>query len=406
MFQRLYLLILCSFNAQINQRCVLNSRTDFGQPLPVIIRNGELLLPNDNNGNVKLNYGEEMTLSCEGAGTITHPSVTQQLTTASVTCAGGDNFRNDNWLTFPARFAMFRCSDPPNTNRPIHTSRRKNRTCFGGNEIVQVGYTIQGQFYPSFESCFDHANLHPIYSKYTQKPYNALYQTRVDRPYFKDDGHYRNVPVDTLFSPRNQRDAVARFVGSLVETYVTEAQHLSRGHLAAKTDFVFAFSERATFHYVNCAPQWTGFNGGNWNTLEVDLRDHIHRAGYDTIIYTGTEGVSTLVDKSGRRVEIYLYNDVNNNPVIRVPQYFYKVVYDPSTKRGIAFVGINNPYYTASEARELFFCEDICRRSGNFSWLSWHPDNPAEGYTFCCTVPDFRNTIMHLPEFEVTGVLI
>ncbi|CAH2235892.1 uncharacterized protein LOC120624892 [Pararge aegeria] len=405
MWQRFYFLILCAFNSEINQRCILNSRVHFGQPLPVIIRNERLLEPNDNNGNVELNYGEAMILSCEGAGTITHPSLTQHLPTASITCAGGENFRNDNWLTFPASFSFFRCSDPPNNNRPIHCSERTNRTCFGGNQIVEVGYRSQNQFYPVFESCFDHGNLNPIYSKYTQKPYNALYQTKVDRPYFVDDGHYGGVPVDTLFSPKNQRDAVAKYVGPLIETYVTESQHLSRGHLAAKTDFVFAFSERATFHYVNCAPQWTGFNGGNWNTLEVDLRNHIHYAGYDTIVYTGTYGVTELKNHLGLRVEIYLYSDVNNNQVIRVPQYYYKVVYEPSTQRGIAFVGINNPYYTANEARELFFCKDICR-SGNFRWLSWHPDNPAEGYAFCCTVADFRNTIKHLPDFEVTGLLM
>ncbi|XP_034836493.1 uncharacterized protein [Maniola hyperantus] len=400
MLHRLYyLLILCGCNGPHYEGCTLNTRIHFGEPLPVIIRNNRLLEPDDNNGNVRLNYGEELILSCEGVGAISHPSATQQLETASITCAGGDNFRNDSWLTFPATFFLFRCYGPPE-----HLSERTSRTCFEGNVIVEVGYRSRNQFYPVYETCFDHANLNPIYSKYTQKPYNALYQTRVDRPYFKDDGHYKNVPVETLFSPRNQKAAVAKFVGSLVETYFTQSQQLSRGHLAAKTDFVFAFSERSTFHYVNCAPQWTGFNGGNWNTLEVDLRDHVHNAGYDTIMYTGTYGVTELTNQYGVREEIYLYKDSNNNPVIRVPQYYYKVVYEPASKRGIAFVGINNPYYTSHEARDLFFCKDICR-SGNFRWLTWHPDNPAEGYTFCCTVPDFRNTIRHLPDFEVTSEL-
>ncbi|XP_050355779.1 uncharacterized protein LOC126776961 [Nymphalis io] len=399
MFKIIYWLIFCIFNVQQNQKCRLNTRIHFGQPLPVIIRNGMLLKPDDGNGNVELNYGDTMVLSCEGSGTIIHPSATQAHSVASIVCEGGDNFKNDDWLTSPARFTLFKCLYPPN-----YSSERTNRTCFEGNKIIEVGYRIQNQFYPVFESCFNYGNLNAIYSKYTQKPYNALYQTRIDRPFFIDDGHYGSVPVNSIFSPKEQRQAIAQLVGNLIDNYFTAEQLLSRGHLAAKTDFVYAFSERATFHYVNCAPQWTGFNGGNWNTLEVDLRNHIHVAGYDTIIYTGTYGIAQLLNSRNQTVDLYLYNDINNNPVIPVPLYYYKVVYEPSTKRGIAFVGINNPYYNLNEARELFFCKDICRNN-NFRWLSWHPDSSSEGYTFCCTVPDFRNTIRHLPEFEVLNVL-
>lgn len=399
MFEKFYWLILCIFNVHQEEGCRLNTRLHFGEPLPVILKDGMLLEPNDGSGNVVLNHGESLTVSCEGAGTILHPSSTQTLSTASIICGGGDNFKNDEWLGSPASFWYFRCSFPPN-----HLSQLTNRTCFEGNQIVEVGYRIQNQFYPVYESCFNRQNLNPVYSKYTQKPYNALYQTKVDRPFFIDDGNYGSVPVNSLFSPKGQRNAVAQLVGSMIDTYITEYQLLSRGHLAAKTDFVFAFGERATFHYVNCAPQWTGFNGGNWNTLEVDLRNHIHVAGYDTIIYTGTYSVTKLLDRSNRRVDLYLYSDVNNNPIIPVPEYFYKVVYEPRTKRGIAFVGINNPYYNASEVRDLFFCRDICRDK-NFRWLSWHPDNAAEGYAFCCSVQDFRYTIRHLPDFEVLDIL-
>lgn len=401
-WQKLFTMILCAFNIQQGQRCRLHSRTHFGEPLPVIIRNGRLLEPTDNYGNLDLNYGESLTLSCEGAGNILHPDVKadMRVTTGSISCLGGDNFENDHWLNPPARFTMFRCPLSPN-----HHSQRTNRTCYDGNPIIEVGYQVENQFYPSYESCFNEGGLNVVYSKYTQKPYNAFFQTKVDRPFFIDNGHYGFMPVDTIFSPRGQKAAVAQLVGPMVDSYINKTELLSRGHLAAKTDFVYAFSERATFHYVNCAPQWTGFNGGNWNTLEVDLRNHIHSAGYETIIYTGTFGVTQLFNQLGRRVDIHLYTDRNNNPVIPVPQYFYKVVYEPFSQRGIAFVGINNPYYSPSEAREMFFCKDVCRGSNAFSWLSWHPDNPGEGYTFCCSIPEFRVTVPHLPPFEVKSLL-
>ena len=54
----------------------------------------------------------------------------------------------------------------------------------------------------------------------------------------------------------------------MVDTYVTSTQFLARGHLAAKSDFVFATAQRATFFFTNAAPQWQPFNAGNWNFLE------------------------------------------------------------------------------------------------------------------------------------------
>ncbi|XP_014371101.2 uncharacterized protein LOC106720825 [Papilio machaon] len=400
MLQRLFLAILCAINAPKTQRCTLNTRVHFGQPLPVILRNGQLLEPTDNDGNIVVQYGDSITLSCIDQGSIRNLHTIQGRNTATINCINDDVFGNDEWLISPSRFSEFKCTSPPS-----YVSERTNRTCYDENVIYEVGYKIDNVFYPVYESCFNELELNAIYSKYTQKPYNALYQTRVERPFFIDNNVYGYVSVNSLFSPARQKSAVAQLVGDRVNSYVNKTEFLSRGHLAAKTDFALAFGERATFHYVNCAPQWVGFNGGNWNTLEVDLRNHIHDVGYSTIIYTGTFGVSQLVNQHGTVVDIYLHTDVNNNPVIPVPKYYYKVVYEPNSKRGIAFVGINNPHYTRQEAQNLFFCSDLCRGNDNFSWLTWHPDLSSEGYTFCCTVADFRQTVRHLPHFEVSGLL-
>ncbi|CAH2055799.1 unnamed protein product, partial [Iphiclides podalirius] len=401
MLQRLFITILCAVNFQHRQRCTLNTRIHFGEPLPVIIRDGRLLEPTDRDGNIRLEHGDSLILSCLDRGNIRHSNAIKGLDTASISCVDGDMFENSEWLIAPSYFREFSCGYPPS-----YISVRTNRTCFSRNWIYEVGYRVQDVFHPVYESCFDESQLNAVYSTYTQKPYNALYQTRVDRPFFIDNNVYGNVPVNSLFSPPGQKGAVARLVGARVDVYVNNTEFLSRGHLAAKTDFPLAFGERATFHYVNCAPQWVGFNGGNWNTLEVDLRNHIHAIGWDTVVYTGTYGVSELADQHGRSVGIYLHSDVNNNPVIPVPKYFYKVVYEPSTKRGIAFVGINNPHCTAKEARSLFFCRDLCRDNRNFNWLSWHPDKSSEGYAFCCTVEQFRETVRHLPNFEVNDLLM
>ncbi|CAG9128734.1 unnamed protein product [Plutella xylostella] len=403
MLHKWVLMLMTVLSSRKERGCRLNAKIDFREPQPVFIHHGTLLEPTDAAGNIFMAQGDSITISCDHF--ITHPHTINLRTIATVTCEAGDTFRNDAWLSTPGQFSLFRCSSPPN-----HMSQRTNRTCYDGNVIYEVGYKVQNNFYPLYESCFNERELYPLYSKYTQKPYNYNFQTRVKRPIFKDDGVYSrefDVPVDWLLSPKEQRRRVSELVGRAVDRYIVPGlQELSRGHLAAKTDFVFAFGERATFHYVNCAPQWTGFNAGNWNTLEVDLRRHIHESNYSTIIYTGTFGVSQLLSDAGDLVYLYLYKDSNNNPVIPVPLYFYKVVYEPKLKKGIAFVGINNPYLTIGEAKKIFFCQDQCHGSYNVSWLSWHPDSSREGYTFCCTVEDFRKTVPYLPPFKVTGLLL
>jgi DNA/RNA endonuclease G (NUC1) len=82
--------------------------------------------------------------------------------------------------------------------------------------------------------------------------------------------------VDNLYTQNSQKAAIASLVGqALADAYVNSTYFLARGHLAAKSDFVLAQPQRATFTFVNCAPQWQPFNGGNWNTLE-QVRIHVH----------------------------------------------------------------------------------------------------------------------------------
>lgn len=80
---------------------------------------------------------------------------------------------------------------------------------------------------------------------------------------------YPGLSVDTLYTQNSQKSAIASVVGSSkADEYVTSTNFLARGHLAAKTDFILSPSQRATFTFINVAPQWQPFNGGNWNTLE------------------------------------------------------------------------------------------------------------------------------------------
>lgn len=75
--------------------------------------------------------------------------------------------------------------------------------------------------------------------------------------------------INTVYTQVAQKAMIATFVGEAnADRYVTSSQFLARGHLAAKTDFIFATGQRLTFYFVNAAPQWQPFNAGNWNWLE------------------------------------------------------------------------------------------------------------------------------------------
>merc|ERR1711872_613162 len=72
-------------------------------------------------------------------------------------------------------------------------------------------------------------------------------------------------------------------------------------------------------------------------------------------------GVLQLEDKDGVMVDIYL--DDEGNIKVPVPKYFWKVIYDEKTKKGIAIVGVNNPHKT-----EPNLCTPV---EENISWLKF-----------------------------------
>ncbi|CAG5055954.1 unnamed protein product [Parnassius apollo] len=390
--------------SQISPRsgCTFRVNGDLGQPQPVYIHRNNYLSPNGNSGQILLSSGEQITIACTGSGrTIQHPNVAQTVNTATSTCVNNNLVSGAGWLNGNGAFGELTCS-----SHSYHDAEATSERCYNNNLVIRVGFYVNNVFYPLYWSCFDQQRLEVLYVWYEQNPTNAVHQTGVDRPSWLAGSFFPSVGINNRYTQVEQKISIANYVGAeLADKYVTSTQFLSRGHLAAKTDFVFATGQRSTFYFINAAPQWQPFNAGNWNWLEQNLRARIGAAGYNTIIYTGTFGVTQLRDANNRLVDIYLHRDSNNNEQLPVPLYYYKVVYDSSRRIGTAFVSINNPYYTLAEAQALQFCTDRCRNNAAFNWLNWQPDRVDIGYSFCCTVDEFRRVIPHLPSFTVNGLL-
>ncbi|CAG4940996.1 unnamed protein product [Colias eurytheme] len=383
--------------------CTFRVRNDFGQPQPVFInrRTNTYLTPNGNSGQVRLNAGDDVIVSCVGSGRqIRHPNIQSTVATATARCVRDNLVSGSGWLNGNRAFGQLTCNSNSN-----HEAVQTNDRCINNNVVIRVGFRVNNVFHPLYWACYDRNRYEVLYVWYTQNPSNAVHQTGVNRPSWAAGGFFPGIDINNIYTQNSQKQAIARVVGNnLANRYVTSTQFLARGHLIAKSDQVFATGQRATFYFINAAPQWQPFNAGNWNNLEQDLRARIGAAGYNCMIYTGTFGVAQLRDASGRFVDIYLDN-TNNRRRVPVPLYFYKVAYDSSRRLGTAFISINNPHLTASEARALQFCTDRCRNNNAFSWLRWRPDRIDQGYSFCCTVADFRRRINHLPSFTVNGLL-
>ena len=115
-------------------------------------------------------------------------------------------------------------------------------------------------------------------------------------------------------------------------------------------------------------------------------------------VLTGIWGTATLPNKDGVETPLYLGGD---RKVLRVPQFYWKVVYQPDTRRGVAFVGLNNPYYELTEQDK--FCDDIC---GQYSWAGWQTTDQTAGYGFCCDINQFKKVVTTLPEDIVADGLL
>ena len=96
-----------------------------------------------------------------------------------------------------------------------------------------------------------------------------------------------------------------------------------RGHLAPAHDFSFnknAISE--SFYMSNMSPQDPSFNRGVWGNLEKLVRSW----GNNSSVYVVTGPILSSCNSY-----------IGNNKVC-VPEYYYKVIYDPSESKMIAFI--------------------------------------------------------------------
>lgn len=366
------------------------------------------------NAHIKLHCGNESFANLEDDD----DHVSSGPSSIEIRCLHDQTFQ---WSQEKREFRKFHCLRPPS-----YTVESTGQVCGSGARLYRVGYRLAARrFVHTLELCHDKDQLRTHYTFYQLLPANEHFQQHVKRITFSTGGHFHGYNMDRLYTQANQKrrveelqqtqgalgalgaTAAGEFVGSLFDERA--GLFLARGHLAAKSDLIYASQQRCSFNYMNVAPQWQSFNGGHWAVVEDATRRFVARSGLSVSVYTGTYGVMPLPDAAG--TSFHLAVSPNNTSVLPVPSHYYRLIVDNAKPtRGLALIGVNNPFVTLEQIAERYMlCEPQNRE--HFTWLQrWlQADNLKKGYLYACTVADVAKVVGHLPTqlqevHEVLGV--
>ncbi|KAF7408380.1 hypothetical protein HZH66_002917 [Vespula vulgaris] len=362
------------------KNCVLSMKYKYGdlkEPQPLILtRNGTtsaILYPNVK-GILYVRAGQSIYLACPGEqNSLRDMDYAQEV---EATCVRNKIFHVNGENR---NFSSLTCY-----HLPEHTARRTKSSCYDRNTHVEIGFNLSTNFLRNDEYTRLERNL--------EKPSKWMvgdYFGKIDI-----NGQYNfNTQLITLQKLLNSSE--------LAKSHLTKSrQFLSRGHMTAKVDFVYGALQSLTFWYINAAPQWMSFNAGNWERLENSVRNFATDRSLDLDVYTGVHGQMTLPNARGKQQDIYLYAN-GTSRAVPVPKFYWKIIYDPQSKNGTAFVGLNDPFIK-SITEDIYICSDI---SSTIEWLTWRPNDIKAGISYACTIDDLREAIPTIPKFQTVGIL-
>lgn len=342
--------------------------------------------------------GEEVELACPGSSVV---AAGRSLgATVTATCTNG--------LSFDVNGHAYNWRQITCARNWEAASVRTNQSCEAGGVVGHVGFQLDARrFAKLIKICFDHAKQISLYSSYSLTASIGRYASGTPRPSFTQDKSFYSISnVNGCYTRANQRKTINNLLG-LEDTdtrYIVNNGNffLARGHLTARADFVYAGMMNATFKYINAVPQWQTFNGVNWVEVETETRRYASSHKVDLQIWTGTYGIATLPhSRTNKEVELYLYVS-GGKKAMPVPALTWKLVYNPSTAKGVVLIGVNNPYEKNVGKHKI--CSDVSHSLRSFQ--QFNKTNIQRGYCYACAVPDFLSKVPHAPRLKVSGLLV
>jgi len=163
------------------------------------------------------------------------------------------------------------------------------------------------------ELCFsDFAILYSGDSKTPVYAVERLNKQRLARKAKRTDRFYEEARL-----PRRERSTLADYKATL-----GRGQKFDRGHVFAAGDAFTPNGMAQSFSLANMVPQVPSFNRGAWNKVEQDTRKYVKRAKGDVFVITGP-----YYSERPRRL---------GPGKVWVPDYMFKLVYDPAAGRAWA----------------------------------------------------------------------
>lgn len=292
-------------------------------------------------------------------------------------------------------------------------------------EMYRVGFNVSSnRFVETMRICYEPAQLRTLYVEHVLLPASIHFQKSVKRLNFSKAGYFQGFNMNHLYSHYNQQQQAAVALQGqqhVRHLFDNNTLFLARGHLAAKADYIYASQQRSTFNFFNAAPQWQGFNGGQWAALEDAVRKYAAKSGQRILCYTGTWGImrlpapqsatntttATTTNVSAfppQQRDFYLARDDNNNGLLPVPMLYYRLLVNSQRNQGIVLVGVNNPHASLNEiSSEYVICDDIQEQVAWLRWMNKNNNNNKDrrnlkkGYLYACHVGDFVKAVGHLP---------
>lgn len=251
-------------------------------------------------------------------------------------------------------------------------------------QVLKIGFqeSTGADFVPLIQVLYNQKTGTTLYTKHLlhgkAKFYGNVKETRTP---FKSDGTVAQVKgLSEAYTGEAQKKRFKKTSG---------AKMLVKGHLTPYCDAIFPPWKHATQFYVNTAPQWRRVNGANWIRVENLARKKARALERTLEIYTGTYGSEMTLMENG---------------YVEVPLWFWKIIRDPVTNRGIAFVTYNDVFaadvpFLLEDISPYLTWADVYRGEGGFRDIT-------RGYTIICDVNELMKIIGHIPpEASVEDVL-
>ncbi|GJQ81831.1 hypothetical protein Trydic_g370 [Trypoxylus dichotomus] len=347
----LVIILFCAFVkiltwSSVDGVCEISVKDDVGNPPPLLIeeKRGKpaFALPDPNTGKITVAERNSVQIYCpQTTVLIIGKPINTDL--APITCVKG-KFRYGGKI-YPV--SAFRCQTTPKS-----VAQYTGSSCLRHHKEFKIGYNYKKDFLILIKGCFDTNDQITLYTISTiPKAINVAKQIQ-ERKCWTVGAFYTIPNINDIYSKANQTISINTQL-SLPPTstkYVASNRYLARGHLTAKTDFIYGAQQDATFICINAVPQWQTLNAGNWKKLETNLKDLATVRGRDLKIVTGMSDILSYPnDQTGRQTALYMYAD-RQQKAIPIPKYIWKIAYIEATKEGIAFVGVNDPYFTNAQS--------------------------------------------------------